>query len=141
LELLYYSKDNAPCKIGDKVSANYFNDKKGRPTVSQDKETKVHKFQVIPQNQAPIPTEEIPLDDDLGDNYEPDHFASNGVVDNSPTSFNYGANVKKPVDQKSLEMFCMACVKSSLESNQLKADKTSIANFIKDMVEVYKQSF
>ena len=141
LELLYYSKDNAPCKIGDKVSANYWNDKKGRPTVSQDKETKVHKFQVIPQNQAPIPTEEIPLDDDLGDNYEPDHFASNGVVDNSPTSFNYGANVKKPVDQKSLEMFCMACVKSSLESNQLKADKTSIANFIKDMVEVYKQSF
>ena len=77
----------------------------------------------------------------MGDNYEPDHFASNGVVDNSPTSFNYGANVKKPVDQKSLEMFCMACVKSSLESNQLKADKTSIANFIKDMVEVYKQSF
>jgi len=141
LELLYYSKDNAPCKIGDKVSANYWNDKKGRPTVSQDKETKVHKFQVIPENQAPTPTEEIPLDDDLGDNYEPDHFASNGVVDNSPTSFNYGANVKKPVDQKSLEMFCMACVKSSLESNQLKADKTSIANFIKDMVEVYKQSF
>ena len=141
LELLYYSKDNAPCKIGDKVSANYFNDKKGRPTVSQDKETKVHKFQVIPQNQAPIPTEEIPLDDDLGDNYEPDHFASNGVVDNSPTSFNYGANVKKPVDQKSLEMFCMAMAKSALESNQLKADKTSIANFIKYMVEVYKQSF
>ena len=141
LELLYYSKDNAPCKIGDKVSANYFNDKKGRPTVSQDKETKVHKFQVIPQNQTPISTEEIPLDDDLGDNYEPDHFASNGVVDNSPTSFNYGANVKKPVDQKSLEMFCMAMAKSALESNQLKADKTSIANFIKDMVEVYKQSF
>ena len=141
LELLYYSKDNAPCKIGDKVSANYFNDKKGRPTVSQDKETKVHKFQVIPQNQAPIPTEEIPLDDDLGDNYEPDHFASNGVVDNSPTSFNYGANVKKPVDQKSLEMFCMAMAKSALESNQLKADRQSIENFIKDMKTVFVSVF
>jgi hypothetical protein len=35
----------------------------------------------------------------------------------------------------------MAMAKSALESNQLKADKTSIANFIKDMVEVYKQSF
>ena len=140
LELLYYSKDNAPCKIGDKVSANYFNDKKGRPTVSQDKETKVHKFQVIPQNQAPIPTEEIPLDDDLS-NHEPDHFANNGVVDNSPTSFNYGANVKKPVDQKSLEMFCMAMAKSALESNQLKADRQSIENFIKDMKSVFVSVF
>ena len=147
LELLYYSKDNAPCKIGDKVSANYFNDKKGRPTVSQDKETKVHKFQVIPQDQATpiVPSDEIPIDDNLSDyvpdDYVPDDFANNGVVDKSPTSFPYGANVKKPVDTKSLEMFCMAMAKSALESNQLKADKTSIANFIKDMVEVYKQSF
>jgi hypothetical protein len=139
-ELLYYSNNNPPCKVGDKVSARYWNDNKGRPTVSQDKETKVHMFQVIPEIQTPTPVEEIPLDDDLS-NHEPDHFANNGVVDNSPTSFNYGANVKKPVDQKSLEMFCMAMAKSALESNQLKADKTSIANFIKDMVEVYKQSF
>lgn len=140
LELLYYSNNNAPCKVGDKVSVGYWNDKKGRPTVSQDKETKVHKFQVIPQTPTqPIP-EEIPLDDDLS-NHEPDHFANNGVVDNSPTSFNYGANVKKPVDQKSLEMFCMAMAKSALESQQLKADRQSIENFIKDMKTVFVSVF
>jgi len=31
--------------------------------------------------------------------------------------------------------------KSSLESGQLKADKQSISNFIKDMVAVYSESF
>jgi hypothetical protein len=58
-----------------------------------------------------------------------------------PSDFNYGANVAKPVDKKSLEMFCMAMAKSALESNQLKADKQSIANFIKDMIAVYSESF
>jgi hypothetical protein len=74
-------------------------------------------------------------------NHEPDHFANNGVVDNSPTSFNYGANVKKAVDQKALEMFCMAMAKSALESNQLKADRQSIENFIKDMKIVFVSVF
>ena len=139
-EYTAWTANELPCKKGDTVSLHFGVSKKtGKTFVSSDFETKELKLQVIPQGQ-PTPTEEIPLDDDLS-NHEPDHFANNGVVDNSPTSFNYGANVKKPVDQKSLEMFCMACVKSSLESNQLKADKTSIANFIKDMVEVYKQSF
>jgi len=139
-EYTAWTGNELPCKKGDTVSLHFGVSKKtGKTFVSSDFETKELKLQVIPQGQ-PTPTEEIPLDDDLS-NHEPDHFANNGVVDNSPTSFNYGANVKKPVDQKSLEMFCMACVKSSLESNQLKADKTSIANFIKDMVEVYKQSF
>jgi len=140
-EYTAWTANELPCKKGDTVSLHFGVSKKtGKTFVSSDFETKELKLQVVPQGQ-PTPVEEIPLDDDLGGNYEPDHFANNGVVDNSPTSFNYGANVKKPVDQKSLEMFCMACVKSSLESNQLKADKTSIANFIKDMVEVYKQSF
>ena len=139
-EYTAWTANELPCKKGDTVSLHFGVSKKtGKTFVSSDFETKELKLQVIPQGQ-PTPTEEIPLDDDLS-NHEPDHFANNGVVDNSPTSSNYGANVKKPVDQKSLEMFCMACVKSSLESNQLKADKTSIANFIKDMVEVYKQSF
>jgi hypothetical protein len=137
-EYTAWTANELPCKKGDTVSLHFGVSKKtGKIFVSSDFESKELKLQVIPQGQ-PTPTEEIPLDDDLS-NHEPDHFANNGVVDNSPTS--YGANVKKPVDQKSLEMFCMACVKSSLESNQLKADKTSIANFIKDMVEVYKQSF
>ena len=139
-EYTAWTANELPCKKGDTVSLHFGVSKKtGKTFVSSDFETKELKLQVVPQGQ-PTPVEEIPLDDDLS-NHEPDHFANNGVVDNSPTSFNYGANVKKPVDQKSLEMFCMACVKSSLESNQLKADKTSIANFIKDMVEVYKQSF
>jgi hypothetical protein len=138
-EYTAWTANELPCKKGDTVSLHFGVSKKtGKTFVSSDFETKELKLQVIPQGQ-PTPTEEIPLDDDLGGNYVPDDFANNGVVDKSPTS--YGANVKKAVDTKSLEMFCMACVKSSLESNQLKADKTSIANFIKDMVEVYKQSF
>ena len=138
-ELLYYSKDNAPCKLGDKISAKYFFDKKNRPTVEQDRETKVHKFQVIPQTPTqPIP-EEIPLDDNL----EPDHLANMGVVDNSKTSFNHGDNVKisPNVDKKSIEMFVMAMTKSALESNQLKADSTSIDNFIGDMINIYQNRF
>ena len=139
-EYTAWTANELPCRKGDTVSLHFGVSKKtGKTFVSSDFETKELKLQVIPQGQ-PTPTEEIPLDDDLS-NHEPDHFANNGVVDNSPTSTNYGANVKKAVDTKSLEMFCMAMAKSALESNQLKADKTSIANFIKDMVEVYKQSF
>jgi hypothetical protein len=140
-EYTAWTANELPCKKGDTVSLHFGVSKKtGKTFVSSDFETKELKLQVIPQGQ-PTPTEEIPLDDDLGGNYVPDDFANNGVVDKSPTSFAYGANVKKAVDTKSLEMFCMAMAKSALESNQLKADKTSIANFIKDMVEVYKQSF
>jgi hypothetical protein len=142
-----YTNDNLNIKKGDTVSLHFQVSKKtGKTFVESDYETKKLKLQVIPQGQPvpqPVPQgipEEIPVDDDLS-NYEPDHFSSNGVVDNSGTNFNYGANVKKSIDQKSLEMFCMACVKSALESNQLKADKNSIASFIKEMIEVYKQSF
>jgi hypothetical protein len=142
-EFTAWTANNLPCKKGDNVSIQFGVSKKtGKPFVSSDYETKELKLQVIPQGQATpiVPSDEIPIDDDLS-NYVPDDFANNGVVDKSPTSFAYGANVKKPIDTKSLEMFCMAMAKSALESNQLKADKTSIANFIKDMVEVYKQSF
>jgi hypothetical protein len=142
-EFTAWTANNLPCKKGDNVSIQFGVSKKtGKPFVSSDYETKELKLQVIPQGQATpiVPSDEIPIDDDLS-NYVPDDFANNGVVDKSPTSFAYGANVKKAVDTKSLEMFCMAMAKSALESNQLKADKTSIANFIKDMVEVYKQSF
>jgi len=143
LELLYYSKDNAPCKIGDKVSANYFPDKKGRPTVSQDKETKVHKFQVIPQNQAPIPTEEIPLDDDLS-NHEPDHFANNGVVDNSGTNFdpNYlEKELTNPQTLKEQQIFCIAIVKSSIEGKFLEPTKDNIDKMILMLKDIYKRNF
>ena len=140
-EFVAYTKEDIGVKKGDNVSLHFGVSKKtGKPYIESDYETKKPKIQVIPNNQ-PVPTEEIPIDDDLSNNYEPDHFASNGVVDTSPTSFNYGANVAKPVDKKGLEMFCMAMAKSALESNQLKADKTSIANFIKDMVAVYSESF
>ena len=139
-EYTAWTANELPCKKGDTVSLHFGVSKKtGKIFVSSDFETKELKLQVIPQGQ-PTPTEEIPLDDDLS-NHEPDHFANNGVVDNSPTSFNYGTNVKKPVDQKSLEMFCMACVKSALESNQLKADRQSIENFIKDMKTVFVSVF
>ena len=139
-EFVAYTKEDIGVKKGDNVSLHFGVSKKtGKPYIESDYETKKPKIQVIPNNQ-PVPTEEIPIDDDLT-GYEPDHFASNGVADTSPTSFNYGNNVAKPVDKKGLEMFCMAMAKSALESNQLKADKTSIANFIKDMVAVYSESF
>ena len=139
-EYTAWTANELPCKKGDTVSLHFGVSKKtGKTFVSSDFETKELKLQVVPQGQ-PTPTEEIPLDDDLS-NHEPDHFANNGVVDNSPTSFNYGANVKKPVDQKSLEMFCMAMAKSALESNQLKADRQSIENFIKDMKTVFVSVF
>ena len=139
-EFVAYTKEDIGVKKGDNVSLHFGVSKKtGKPYIESDYETKKPKIQVIPENQ-PVPTEEIPIDDDLT-GYEPDHFASNGVVDTSPTSFNYGNNVAKPVDKKGLEMFCMAMAKSALESNQLKADKQSIANFIKDMVAVYSESF
>jgi len=138
-EFTAYTNDNLGIKKGDNLSLHFQISKKtGKAFIESDYTTKKPKIQIIPENSAP--SEEIPLDDNLSD-YEPDHFASNGVVDNNGSDFAYGANVKKPVDQKSVEMFCMAMTKSALESNQLKADKTSIANFIKDMVEVYKQSF
>jgi hypothetical protein len=144
-EFTAWTANNLPCKKGDNVSIQFGVSKKtGKPFVSSDYETKELKLQVIPAGQATttpiVPSDEIPLDDNLS-NYVPDDFANNGVVDNSPTSFPYGANAKKSVDSKSLEIFTIAMAKSALESNQLKADKTSIANFIKDMVEVYKQSY
>jgi hypothetical protein len=85
-EYTAWTANELPCKKGDTVSLHFGVSKKtGKTFVSSDFETKELKLQVIPQGQ-PTPTEEIPLDDDLS-NHEPDHFANNGVVDNSPTSF------------------------------------------------------
>jgi len=138
-EYTAWTANELPCKKGDTVSLHFAVSKKtGKFFVANDYETKELKLQVVPQNQAPV--DDIPLDDDLS-NFEPDHFANNSVVDNSPSNSNYGANVKKPVDQKSLEMFCMAMAKSALESNQLKADRQSIENFIKDMKSVFVSVF
>jgi hypothetical protein len=146
-EFTAWTANNLPCKKGDNVSIQFGVSKKtGKPFVSSDYETKELKLQVIPAGQATttpiVASDEIPLDDNLS-NYVPDDFANNGVVDNSPTSFAYGANAKPAVntDKKGLEMFCMACVKSALESNQLKADRQSIQSFINDMKEIYKASF
>jgi hypothetical protein len=134
-----YTNNDINVKKGDNVSLHFgISKKSGKTYVESDYETKELKLQVMPQGQ-PVP-DDIPLDDDLS-NHVPDHFANNGVVDNSGTNFNYGANVKKPVDQKSLEMFCMAMAKSALESNQLKADRQSIENFIKDMKTVFVSVF
>ena len=144
-EFTAWTANELPCKKGDNVSLHFGVSKKtGKPFVSSDYETKELKIQVIPQGQATpiVPSDEIPIDDNLS-NYVPDDFANNGVVDKSPTSFPYGANAKPAVntDKKGLEMFCMACVKSALESNQLKADRQSIQSFINDMKEIYKASF
>lgn len=138
-EFTAWTGNELPCKQGDNVSLHFKIGKTGKPFVDSDYATKALKIQVIPK-QATNTSEEIQIDDDLS-GYEPDHFANNGIVDNSGTNSNYGANVKKPIDKKSLEIFTIAITKSALESNQLKADKNSIASFIKEMIEVYKQSF
>ena len=134
-----YTSNEINVKKGDNVSLHFGVSKKsGKTYVESDYETKALKLQVIPQGQ-PIPTEEIPLDDNL----EPDHVANAGVVDNSKTSFNHGDNVKisPNVDKKSIEIFCIAMTKSALESNQLKAEQTSIDNFISDMINIYQKRF
>lgn len=138
-EYTAWTGNELPCKKGDTVSLHFGVSKKtGKTFVSSDFETKELKLQVIPQGQ-PTPTEEIPLDDNL----EPDHVANAGVVDNSKTSFNHGDNVKisPNVDKKSIEIFCIAMTKSALESNQLKAEQTSIDNFISDMINIYQKRF
>jgi len=139
-EFVAYTKEDIGVKKGDNVSLHFGVSKKtGKPYIESDYETKKPKIQVIPENQ-PVPTEEIPIDDDLR-NYEPDHFLSNGVIDKNPNSFNYGANVAKPVDKKSMQIFSIAMAKSALESNQLKADRQSIQNFIKEMKTVFESEF
>jgi hypothetical protein len=131
-----WTANELPCKKGDTVSIQFGQSKKtGKNFISSDFQSKELKLQVIPSDEIPVgsaPLEEVPFqDDDIAD-------------------FNYGANVATPipvakpaipVDRKSLEMFCMAMAKSALESNQLKADKQSITNFIKDMIAVYSESF
>ena len=135
-EFVAWTANQLPCKEGDNVNIQFgISKKSGNPFILSDFETKIPKIQVIPSDEIPTgsaPSQEVPFqDDDISD-------------------FNYGANVAKPipvarpaipVDRKSLEMFCMAMAKSALESNQLKADKQSIANFIKDMIAVYSESF
>jgi hypothetical protein len=119
-EYTAWTANELPCKKGDTVSLHFGVSKKtGKTFVSSDFETKELKLQVIPQGQ-PTPTEEIPLDDDLS-NHEPDHFANNGVVDNSPTSFNYGANVKKPVDQKVIRNVLYGYGKISIRIKSIKS--------------------
>jgi len=140
-EFVAYTNNDIGVKQGDNVSFVYGVSKKtGKPYIESDYETKTPKIKVIPQDSS-IPTDEIPIDDDLN-GYEPDPFASNGVVDKNPTtSFNYGANVAKPVDKKSMQIFAIAMAKSSLESGQLKCDRQSIQNFIKEMKTVFESEF
>ena len=138
-EFVAYTNNEISIKQGDNISLEYDISKKtGKKFVLSDSATKKPKIQVIPQGSS-VPTEEIPIDDDLR-NYEPDHFASNGVVE-KPSDFNYGANVAKPVDKKSMQIFSIAMAKSALESNQLKADRQSIQNFIKEMKTVFESEF
>ena len=99
-EFVAYTSNDIGIKQGDNVSFVYGVSKKtGKPYIESDYETKTPKIKVIPQGSS-MPTDEIPIDDDLS-GYVPDPFGSNGVVDNSPTNFNYGANVAKPVDSES----------------------------------------
>jgi hypothetical protein len=53
---------------------------------------------------------------------------------------NLTVETKKPFN-KDEYMFVLACIKSSLESNQLGANKESIDTFIKDMKFIYNHNF
>ena len=137
-EFVCYTGNNIEVKQGDSISIEYDISKKTGKKFILSNSAKMPMIQVIPQD-GTTPTEEIPIDDDLR-NYEPDHFASNGVVE-KPSDFNYGANVSKTVDKKSMQIFSIAMAKSALESNQLKADRQSIQNFIKEMKTVFESEF
>lgn len=126
-EYYYYGSGDAPCKAGDTVSLQFYvNKKNGRFIVSNDFETGIPKFQVMPK-------------DDLDDPIVNDKPAEPTKVD---TSFNPASYERTYVkDNKSMEIFAIAMTKSALESNQLKADKDSIAKFIVSMIQLYKESF
>ena len=113
-EFVAYTNLDIGVKQGDNVSFDYGVSKKtGKPYIESDYQTKKPKIQVIPQD-GTAPAEEIPVYDDDLSNMQPDHFASNGVVDKSPSNFNYGANVSKTVDKKSMQIFATALCKSCL---------------------------
>ena len=139
-EFVCYTNLDIGVKQGDSISIEYDISKKtGKKFILSNSATKMPMIQVMPQD-GTAPAEEIPVYDDNLSNYEPDHFASNGVVE-KPSDFNYGANVAKPVDKKSMQIFSIAMAKSALESNQLKADKVSIQNFIKEMKTIFESEF
>jgi len=139
-EFVAYTSNEIGVKQGDNVSFTYGVSKKtGKPYIESDYTTKKPKIQVIPQD-GTAPAEEIPVYDDDLSNMQPDHFANNNVAE-KPSDFNYGANVAKTVDKKSMQIFSIAMTKSALESNQLKADRQSIQNFIKEMKSIFESEF
>jgi len=141
-EFVCYTNLDIEVKQGDSISIEYDISKKtGKKFILSNSATKMPMIQVMPQD-GTAPTDDIPLPDDDLNNFEPDPFGSNGVVDKNPTTnFNYGANMSKTVDKKSMQIFSIAMTKSALESNQLKADKVSIQNFIKEMKTIFESEF
>jgi len=90
-----------------------------------------------------ISDEEISIDDNLSD-YEPDHFASNGVVDNSGTNFdpNYlEKELTNPQTLKEQQIFCTAILKSSIEGKFLEPSKDNIDKMILMLKDIYKRNF
>ena len=145
-----YTNNDIGVKKGDNVSLHFgISKKSGKTYIESDYETKKLKLQILPQGQPvpqPVPQgipEEIPIDDDLT-NFEPDHFASNGVIDNSGTNFdpNYlEKELTNPQNLKEQQIFCTAIVKSSIEGKFLEPTKDNIDKMILMLKDIYKRNF
>ena len=143
-EFTAWTANELPCKKGDNVSLHFGVSKKtGKPFVQSDFETKELKIQVIPKSSGQPISQEIPIDDNLSD-YEPDDFASNGVIDNSGTNFdpNYlEKELTNPQTLKEQQIFCTAILKSSIEGKFLEPSKDNIDKMILMLKDIYKRNF
>lgn len=84
--------------------------------------------------------QELPADDKPDTSFNPDELEAELQSVAKTFDADLTVETKKPFN-KDEYMFVLACIKSSLESNQLGANKESIDTFIKDMKFIYKHNF
>ena len=84
--------------------------------------------------------QELPADDKPDTSFNPDELEAELQSVAKTFDADLTVETKKPFN-KDEYMFVLACIKSSLESNQLGANKESIDTFIKDMKFIYNHNF
>ena len=84
--------------------------------------------------------QELPADDKPDTSFNPDELEAELQSVAKTFDADLTVETKKPFN-KDEYMFVLACIKSSLESNQLNANKESIDTFIKDMKFIYNHNF
>ena len=84
--------------------------------------------------------QELPADDKPDTSFNPDELEAELQSVAKTFDADLTVETKKPFN-KDEYMFVLACIKSSLESNQLGANKESRDTFIKDMKFIYNHNF